>query len=123
MKPLLGPAELEVIVGDAEKVVPMLKADVACIDIYPDYGGNEFAPKCPDIGRVWVWGSQFTQKLALGINMPDIGDVATKAVRLAAEAYAVLTQEQLVDIAQSMDLPFTEVVDLFEAKREAVQKW
>lgn len=49
---------LEVVCGDANEVIPSLTADVALIDIYPDYGGNSFN-RCPNIPHVWVWGSQF----------------------------------------------------------------
>ena len=48
--------DLEVIVGDACTLIPKMTADVALIDIYPHYGDNEF-PTCPNIPRVWVWGS------------------------------------------------------------------
>jgi hypothetical protein len=51
-----GNAELEVIVGDAYEIIPKMKADVALIDIYPGYGYNEFK-RCPNIEKVWVWGS------------------------------------------------------------------
>lgn len=58
LKDKLGPAPLEVLVGDAHKIVPTLTADVALIDIFHGYGGNDFVP-CPNIPRVWCWGSQF----------------------------------------------------------------
>jgi hypothetical protein len=35
-----------------------MTADVALIDIFPHYGGNEF-PRCPSIKRVWCWGASF----------------------------------------------------------------
>jgi hypothetical protein len=60
IRPLLGPATLDVIVDDATAVVPKLTADVACIDIFDSYGGNEF-PRCPDVGRVWIWGTQYVK--------------------------------------------------------------
>jgi hypothetical protein len=53
----LGPAPVEVIVGDAQVIVPTITADVALIDIFASYGGNEFVA-CPHIPRVWCWGSQ-----------------------------------------------------------------
>lgn len=51
-----GNAELEVIIGNAYKIIPKMKAEVALIDIYPGYGYNEFET-CPNIEKVWVWGS------------------------------------------------------------------
>lgn len=60
LKDRLGTTPVEVIVGDAEKVVPTLTADVALIDIFDGYGGNEFKP-CPNIPKVWCWGSQYVQ--------------------------------------------------------------
>jgi hypothetical protein len=60
LKSRLGPAPVEVIIGDAEQIVPTLTADVALIDIFDSYGGNEFV-KCPNIPRVWCWGSQYVQ--------------------------------------------------------------
>jgi len=56
IQPKLGSCEVEMVFGDAEKLVPKMSADVAVIDIFKSYGSNEF-PRCPDIGRVWVWGS------------------------------------------------------------------
>lgn len=47
---------VEVVIGDARKVIPAMTADVALVDIFPGYGGNDF-PRCPNIGRVWCWGS------------------------------------------------------------------
>lgn len=69
-------APLEVIVGDAYEVIPKLKADVAVIDIYEGYGGNDFLEdlegyrgrgltreerQCSSIGRVWNWGKAYTK--------------------------------------------------------------
>lgn len=42
--------------GNAYTLVPTLTADVALIDIYTSWGGNEFVD-CPNIKKVWVWGS------------------------------------------------------------------
>jgi len=56
IEPLLGKAEVEVLVDDAERLVPTMKADVAVVDIADDYGSNTF-PRCPHVGRVWVWGA------------------------------------------------------------------
>lgn len=50
--------EIDVRCGDAREIVPTIEADVALVDIAMGYGGNEF-PKCPSIGHVWVWGSQY----------------------------------------------------------------
>lgn len=46
----------KVIIEDACKVIPLMEADVAVIDIYKTYGYNKF-PECPNIGKVWIWGS------------------------------------------------------------------
>lgn len=48
--------KVEVVLGNAFELVPKMEADVALVDVFPHYGGNEF-PTCPKIGRVWVWGS------------------------------------------------------------------
>lgn len=48
---------VEVVVGDAYKVLPELSADVALVDIFRDYGGNEFRPRCPGIPVIWCWGA------------------------------------------------------------------
>jgi len=56
--PLPEDDRLTVVCGDANEVIPNMEADVALIDIWPSYGGNYFK-KCPKIGHVWVWGSQF----------------------------------------------------------------
>lgn len=50
--------EPEIVIGDAKKLVPEMTADAALVDIYRRYGGNEF-PHCPNIRKVWVWGSQY----------------------------------------------------------------
>ena len=50
--------DIEFIIGDAREEIPELTADSALIDIYRSYGGNEFK-HCPDIKKVWVWGSQY----------------------------------------------------------------
>lgn len=51
----------EVVIGDAYKVMPKMTADVALVDIFPGYGGNErdrdkLREACPNIGFVWGWG-------------------------------------------------------------------
>jgi hypothetical protein len=56
VKPHLEMA-VEVIVGDARKVIPGLEADVALIDIDSKYGNNRFRAPTQHIGKVWVWGS------------------------------------------------------------------
>lgn len=53
---------LTVIVGDAFEVMPTLAADVALVDIFPAYGGNEAAmqalrARCPKIKKMWGWGT------------------------------------------------------------------
>lgn len=53
---------LTVIVGDAYEVLPTLAADVALVDIFPNYGGNEAAMqqlrrRCPKIKKMWGWGT------------------------------------------------------------------
>lgn len=53
---------LTVIVGDAFAVLPTLTADVALVDIFPAYGGNEAAMaelrrRCPKIKKMWGWGT------------------------------------------------------------------
>lgn len=50
--------DVEFIIGDAKEEIPKLEADAALIDIYRSYGGNKF-PYCPNIRKVWVWGSQY----------------------------------------------------------------
>ncbi|MBK7824798.1 hypothetical protein [Nannocystis sp.] len=53
---------LTVLVGDAYQIVPTLSADVALIDIFPNYGGNEaatqeLARRSPKIKKMWGWGT------------------------------------------------------------------
>lgn len=52
----LNNKDVEFVIGDAEKLVPEMEADAALTDIDPGYGWNEF-PHCPNIKKVWVWGS------------------------------------------------------------------
>jgi hypothetical protein len=59
IKPHLG-CEVDVVVGDARKLIPDMTADAALIDIFKGYGGNEF-PHCPNIPKVWCWGSQYSR--------------------------------------------------------------
>jgi len=48
----------DLIIDDAEKVLPKLSADVALIDIFENYGYNVFRPKCPSIPTIWCWGTR-----------------------------------------------------------------
>ena len=53
---------LTVLVGNAFEIVPTLTADVALIDIFPAYGGNEpatreLAKRSPKIKKMWGWGT------------------------------------------------------------------
>ena len=61
LAPHLG-MPVEVIVGDAHKVMPQLSADVALVDIFRGYGGNcwerdRLARHCPNIRKMWAWGA------------------------------------------------------------------
>lgn len=59
--------KLKVIVGNAKDVLADFAADVALIDIFPDYGSNDFyvnggdgkrfSGRPKNIGTVWCWGS------------------------------------------------------------------
>ncbi len=60
----LNGKEVDVIVGDANELLPKMTADVALIDIYKGYGenGRDIRRKISyskdgKIGKVWVWGS------------------------------------------------------------------
>ena len=53
---------LTVLVGDAFQIIPTLSADVALLDMFPAYGGNEaatraLASRSPKIKKMWGWGS------------------------------------------------------------------
>ena len=52
----LNGKDVEFVIGDAKKLVPEMTAASALIDIYKGYGWNTF-PRCPNIKKVWVWGS------------------------------------------------------------------
>jgi len=56
IREFMGNVPMDVVVDDARKVVPKMTADVALIDIFRGYGGNTFSD-CPNIPRVWCWGS------------------------------------------------------------------
>ena len=56
-----GKTEVRVIIGDAFSVLPRLEADVALVDVFPEYGDNRAAManlrrSCPKIARMWDWG-------------------------------------------------------------------
>lgn len=58
----LGRTQVEVVVGDAFKVLPKLKADVALVDVFPAYGDNRKAmvalrKQCRNIRKLWDWGA------------------------------------------------------------------
>lgn len=53
---------VEVVVGDAYKVIPEMQADVCLLDIFKHYGSNrDYAERItlhsPGIGKFWIWGS------------------------------------------------------------------
>lgn len=53
---------LTVLVGNAYDIIPTLTANVALIDIFPAYGGNEaatreLAKRSPKIKKMWGWGT------------------------------------------------------------------
>lgn len=61
IKPFMGDKKLEVVIGDAYEVMPKMEADVALVDIFPRYGGNEHVrdglrKECSGIGHIWAWG-------------------------------------------------------------------
>ena len=61
IRPLIK-KRLTVLVGDAFKIIPTLSADVALLDMFPAYGGNEpatreLARRSPKIKKVWGWGT------------------------------------------------------------------
>lgn len=56
------PPAIEVVVGDAYKVIPTLEADVCLLDIFTGYGcnkedGDKIARASPKVKKVWTWGS------------------------------------------------------------------
>ncbi len=55
--PHLGRPIDDIVIGDAHIELPKLEADVALVDIFPDYGGNKFYAPCPGIKSIWCWGS------------------------------------------------------------------
>ena len=51
--------DFDTVVGDAYEILPTLTADIALVDIFESYGGNDFLRRrrCPNIPVVWSWGS------------------------------------------------------------------
>lgn len=61
IEPHLG-CKVEVIIGDAYEELPKLKADVALVDIFPNYGNNDYEAarlrrSCKSIPKIWCWGA------------------------------------------------------------------
>jgi hypothetical protein len=61
IEPHLG-RKVEVIVGDAYVKLPKLTADVALVDIFPNYGNNDYDASqlrrsCKSIPKIWCWGA------------------------------------------------------------------
>lgn len=61
IEPLLGCA-VETVVGDAYVELPKLAADVALVDIFPNYGNNDYEAErlrrsCKSIPKIWCWGA------------------------------------------------------------------
>ena len=53
---------IEIVVGDAYKVMPDLTADVALVDIFKGYGSNnderdQLRRSCTNIKFIWAWGA------------------------------------------------------------------
>lgn len=65
---VLNHKTLDVVVGDANDIVPTLEADVALWDIWPGLGDvdaddeQRMARKCPGIGRTWFWGAHLKRE-------------------------------------------------------------
>lgn len=57
IRPRMGKVGFNVVIGDARTLLPEMKADVAVVDIWDSYGGNELYRDTPKIGTVWCWGS------------------------------------------------------------------
>lgn len=56
IEPQLG-CKVDIVIGDARELLPKMKADVALVDIFPDYGGNGLYRDTPGIQTVWCWGA------------------------------------------------------------------
>jgi SAM-dependent methyltransferase len=53
---------VDVIVGDVYTEMPKLTADVAVVDVFKSYGGNDWErdklrDTCKNIDRIWCWGT------------------------------------------------------------------
>lgn len=48
---------VDVVIGDAHKVMKDMHADVALVDIFPSYGSNQLYGRYPKIKQIWCWGS------------------------------------------------------------------
>lgn len=57
----LPAGKVQVVIGDAWKELPKLEADVALVDVFPNYGGNsipyEVQKTATGIRSWWVWGA------------------------------------------------------------------
>jgi hypothetical protein len=70
MMPAIEPhlhKRVEVFVGNAYEVIPQLAADVALIDIFPKYGGNQHScdkleRTSPGVKKFWCWGCGVIKK-------------------------------------------------------------
>jgi len=51
----LGPVSVEVRIGDARTILTKMRADVALVDIFYNYGGNSIYG-VRNFGKVWFWG-------------------------------------------------------------------
>lgn len=61
IEPHLG-QKVKVVVGDAYKELPKMKADVCLLDIFARYGFNnrerdKLREQCKNIGFIWAWGA------------------------------------------------------------------
>jgi hypothetical protein len=54
--------DVQIEIGSAHLIIPKLHADSALIDIFPQFGNNEFK-KPPHIKKTWVWGGKVIDKL------------------------------------------------------------
>lgn len=66
---------IEVRIGDAFELLPRLRADIALVDVFPAYGGNEAAmarlrATCPGIGELWGWGTATMRPPAADSSVP-----------------------------------------------------
>lgn len=62
VKPLIANGhEIEIITGDVFEKLPQMSADVALIDTFPSFPGNDYERNkmrraCPNIQTIWCWG-------------------------------------------------------------------